>query len=128
MNNWDRLKEIMDVEEVRECINPFCDAVHKLRQEEMCKITCVDCKEWLKQEYKPQILTNSEREYLSAVIKPWIDKVDNIVKYNYDGEQFIQISIKDSRDIDLPCFKRGSMYKGMTVGRKYSLQELEILE
>jgi len=135
MTNWDRLKEIMDIEEIREYTNPFCDAVHKLRQEEMCKITCADCKEWLKKEYKPQILTDKEREYLSAVIKPFRDKIKYIMKEENSEEEWVSITMEawtKQRNEDyliedyliFPSFQTGTMYKGMDTARFYTLEEL----
>lgn len=81
--------------------------------------------------YKEKILTDKEKEYISNVIKPFKDKVSYIVKDTisyYDGD-FIQICVKSNRNnvyqyINLPAFVKGSMYKNMKVGYKYSLKEL----
>lgn len=81
---------------------------------------------------KKPILDEVEKEYLSGIIKPFRDKVVDIFKYIslYDVYEYIGITI---RDIDknvvymyFPSFKKGTMYKGMETGKKYSLEELEL--
>lgn len=78
------------------------------------------------------ILDKQEKEYLSNVIKPFKDSVFGIVKqpqYVNDYE-YISIMIKeesgDHFHMSLPCFKVGTMYKGMEPGKKYSLKDLGI--
>ena len=77
------------------------------------------------------ILNEKEKEYLSAVIKPFRDKVVSIAKYRYsDDNSFIQITVEqiafDGELIDLPRFKSDAMYKGMRAGKQYTLKELEL--
>ena len=74
------------------------------------------------------ILDDKEKEYLSAVIKPFRNKVYTIAKYD-DGvdNYYIQIAIKQYvyfEYIDLPYFKKGTMYKGMELKKEYTLEEL----
>lgn len=94
---------------------------------------CENCKEhffkWLLEEYKESaVLDDVEREYLSAVIKPFRKKVKHIVKINLSGspeEQFIRIVIGNLDFINLPNFNKNTgMYKGMEVDKLYSLEEL----
>lgn len=72
------------------------------------------------------ILDDVEREYLSAVIKPFRDRVRIIYKfrYTYSSSESIVISIKDDNNVYLPSFERGTMYKGMELEKAYSLEEL----
>ena len=75
------------------------------------------------------ILDDVEKRYLSRVIRPWRDKVEYIRKINFDDEdEFIVIIYREreSKAMALPCFKKGTMYKGMEVGKEYSLEELEL--
>ena len=78
----------------------------------------------------PQILDDAERRYLSAVIRPFKDRVKNICKVNFLGVssseyQYLIITLSDgSYNIDLPIFKRDTMYKGMHGGRDYTVEEL----
>lgn len=82
---------------------------------------------WLEQEYKPPILDDVEKAYLSAVIKPfrkdieWIEKIER-----YDGKnEYIHITVKRNEDCcELPTFKKGTMYKGMEANKAYTLEEL----
>ena len=77
----------------------------------------------------PQILDDAEREYLSAVIKPFRDRVKHICRVWYitssSEYQRIYITLSDdSYNIDLPFFKKETMYKGMKIGKAYTLEEL----
>ena len=75
------------------------------------------------------ILDDAKTKYLSRVIIPCRDKVEYIRKINFDDEdEFIVIVYREreSKAMPLPCFKKGTMYKGMEVGKEYSLEELEL--
>lgn len=78
----------------------------------------------------PQILNDSEKKYLSAVIKPFRDRVSHICKLNSlerYGFQYIDIGFTDeSIDMELPIFESGTMYKGMKFAHTYTLEELGI--
>lgn len=82
---------------------------------------------WLEQEYKPPILEDVEKAYLSAVIKPFREGVEYITKIGQHSieKEFIHMSMKDNFDnCTLPDFKKGTMYKGMVRGKEYTLEEL----
>ena len=94
---------------------------------------CGDCKElffkWLLSEYKEPVLDEVEKAYLSAVIKPYKNRVISITKVKdaYETKRFIRIVIKgnDGREeICLPWFKGNTMYNGMKVDKQCTLQEL----
>ena len=71
------------------------------------------------------ILTPNERDYLSAVIRPFRDRVQYITKVKYnDGKCFIRISIDKDNDIDLPSFDESTMYTGLGRSYYYTLGEL----
>lgn len=74
-------------------------------------------------QYKQEILDKQEKEYLSAVIKPFRDKVKYIEKNTYYEKEFIEICVNGER-IGLPCFKENTMYKGMEKYKEYTLEEL----
>ena len=85
------------------------------------------------EEYKEDILDEEEKKYLSAVIKPFRDRVVYIHKVKAgECNQFISIKVKrydydeeDSNEyIDLPYFKEDTMYKNMETDKKYTLEEL----
>ena len=78
---------------------------------------------------KPRsILEPAEKKYLSAVIKPFRNKVYAIVKYDGDNDRYyIQIAVKQSgffEYVNLPYFKKGTMYNGMELDKEYTLEEL----
>lgn len=80
---------------------------------------------WLEEEYDPKILTDKEKAYLSAVIKPFMNNVMSIRKRRSitNEEEFISIELK--RDFfSLPFFAKGTMYKGMKKNKLYTLKEL----
>ena len=80
---------------------------------------------WLEEEYVPDILTDKEKAYLSAVIKPFREEVKNIEKVNsYNGiDQLIFFKVQD-RWCSLPPFKKETLYKCMEADKKYTLEEL----
>lgn len=85
--------------------------------------------EWMLQPYKEPILNKAERECLSAVIKPYKNKVTFIAKSKdlYEAKYFISIVVKGNygrEAIHLPWFKENTMYKGMKIGKEYTLEEL----
>ena len=73
-----------------------------------------------------EILDEQEREYLSSVIRPFRHKVEYIVKFVYPPEEYISIWLLHDEVIDLPFFKKGTMYKGMEKDKKYTLEELSL--
>lgn len=76
-----------------------------------------------------EILDDVEKEYLSAVIRPFKNRISDIVKRNFDSEKsYIVIHINDIETIFLPFFKKNTMYKGMKVDKKYTLKELGLDE
>ena len=86
---------------------------------------------WLDAEHVEPILDEVEKRYLSAVIKPFRDKVQGIKKFNgiYVSHCFDEILVyyeSFGRDLwfSLPPFEKGTMYKGMVAGKVYSLKEL----
>lgn len=98
--------------------NGFCKA----------KLSCSECRkeciEWLCSEC--QILDDAEKKYLSAVIKPFRDKVKYMLK-NSCNEEFISIVLEDKERreyFNFPYFKKGTMYQGMEESKRYTLEEL----
>lgn len=80
---------------------------------------------WLEQEYKPPILDDVEKDYLSSVIKPFRNEVECIVKYMFSEEkEFLAICLHNGEEITLPIFIRRTMYKGMKSRKEYTLKEL----
>lgn len=106
-------------------------AVNILRGNENCNgIMCTDCTKkalmWLLSEAKEPILDDAEREYLSAVIKPFRKMIAYIVKAQDfdDGKQCIRIILQNGDGMHFPYLDDDAMYKGMEVNKDYSLKEL----
>ena len=76
---------------------------------------------------KKPILDDIERRYLSNVIKPFIDRIEYIIKNSaYSPIEWITIKYKDGGATPLPLFEKGTMYKGMEANKRYSLSELGV--
>ena len=101
-------------EECKEVKSGFCFS-------NPCSACREDNIEWLLSE--AQILDDAEKEYLKAVIKPFRDKVKCILKCSNSGE-WIAIKIINDTTINFPYFEKGTMYQGMELNRKYTLEEL----
>lgn len=79
-----------------------------------------------------EVLDAKEKEYLSAVIKPFKKRVIRIekIKTLYGNSEFINIVLYSSisynkeESIQLPYFKKGKMYKGMKLDKEYTLKGL----
>ena len=90
-------------------------------------VTCAD-KEPVSLEsiVNPQILDDAERRSLSAVIKPFRDKVINVGKFLNIAteEEYIAIDIGEERNMVFPDFEANTMYKGMFLRKWYTPEEL----
>ena len=73
----------------------------------------------------PQILDDAEKRYLSAVIRPFRYKVQSVTKgLKINGkEEYIEIDVGGC-PMFFPDFKSNTMYKGMELGKEYTLEEL----
>nr|DAX82257.1 MAG TPA: hypothetical protein [Caudoviricetes sp.] len=105
----------------------YCDLI-EIHREGFCGINSVCCTfaKWLEEEYVPNILTDKEKAYLSAVIKPFRKRIKYIEKIdhsNVNDDQYLCIALENDRCV-LPNFKKGTMYKGMRTGKRYTLEEL----
>lgn len=80
---------------------------------------------WLEEEYDLKILTDKEKAYLSAIIKPFRDKkiIIGKLRHLFGKEEYIWIDI-DGYTFTLPHFEKGEMYKGMGINTFYPLEEL----
>ncbi|MSS13658.1 hypothetical protein [Porcincola intestinalis] len=84
----------------------------------------------IKDIYNPQILDDVEREYLKSFLKPFHEKVGDVVKHRDISEdiyskEYLYIAIGDG-DFTFPSFDSGKMYAGMELDKEYTLDELGI--
>ena len=126
---YDAIKQKLQTTNV---INLYC-AVNDLRtgcddcpKGRNCRECCLKNLEWLNQEYKDPILDDVEREYLSAVIKPFRKKISCIRKSKdpRKGKNYIKIEFCDGDCMFFPNLSNNAMYKGMELDRNYTLEEL----
>lgn len=99
-----------------------------------CNQKCNACRllslTWLFKECKEPILDDAEKKYLSAVIKPFRNRVNYIMKEEtFDcptdcPTEFIHIDLSDGNIADFPNFKANTMYRGMEVDKYYTPEEL----
>ena len=93
-------------------------------RDEFCKKCLCESLEWLNQEYKDPILDDVEREYLSAVIKPFRKKISYIRKSEDLRKKYIKIVLCNGDSMYFPYLANDEMYKGMELGRNYTIEEL----
>lgn len=79
---------------------------------------------WLCEEYKETILDDVEKDYLSAVIKPFRKRIKYIEIRKIGSRQFVYIELSSGDCMSFPNFKENTMYKGMEPRKHYSLDEL----
>ena len=75
------------------------------------------------------VLDAAEKRYLLNIIKPFIKQVKYIIKNKkFSGPyEYISIAYYDSTGhfvLNFPDFKAGRMYKGMEIGKRYTIQQL----
>lgn len=84
--------------------------------------------EWLFEKYQESILDDVEREWLSNIVKPFKVKWIKLEKEVDTDNTFLIVAIQQfdgfDEEWDLPTFKKDTMYKGMKLGRRYTLKEL----
>lgn len=84
-----------------------------------------------KRKIKKPILDEKEKEYLSAVIKPFRNRIIHIVKrnaviYEYIVIRFWEIGSKNITNMYFPVFRKDTMYTGMEINKEYSLEDLNL--
>ena len=82
--------------------------------------------DWLCEEYKEPILTDSEREYLKIVFKPFHKRIEYITKAEDGDGESIDYMYDEEHAAWFPPFEKGTMYKNMELYKWYTLEELGI--
>ena len=113
-------------------------------QDTLCSIYCdknqhdasdLDVLDWLCEEYQEPILDEKEKKYLSAVIKPFRNRIVSIAKIKdwideNSNLEVVEIVLKlpnkyqDLEYVQLPYFEKDTMYKNMKANKRYTLEEL----
>ena len=84
--------------------------------------------------YNPPVLSDEEREYLTAALKPFHEKVKYVEKIvesvssdkGWRDKEHLFVAFYGRGMISMPDFDAGEMYSGMEPDRAYSLDELRI--
>ena len=116
-----------DSESAKQCSKLYC--LSKAIKEvyiDRCKDKSITPLEWLCEEYQEPILTDSEREYLKIVFKPFHKRIENIIKAEDGDGESINYMYDDTHSAWLPPFEKGTMYKNMELCKWYTLEELGI--
>lgn len=85
-------------------------------------------------EIEKPILSDSEKDYLENVLRPFKNRIMYVKKVASLGYECIRyrvhLPIKKYGDMtyELPYFDKGTMYKGMKTEEQYSLEELGLFE
>ena len=128
MRNIEKYKDVLLNAETNDLTCCVIDLFHNGKCPDNCKVCKQKAIEWLLSEYKEPVLDDAEKAYLSALIKPFREKVQCIEKRYEAKEYFIKITVLSNHSIEyicLPYFNLNSgMYKGMIPFRKYNLKEL----
>ena len=116
-------------DELLERVN-VCNWYDYFNSDDDCVQDCKSCEErfvkWLFEDSEKTVLDEKEKEYLSAVIKPFRNRVTSVRKW-YNGIDYrIIIALDNNENLcQLPRFPFGSeMYMGMDINKCYTLQEL----
>lgn len=80
--------------------------------------------DWMSEPYKAPILDDVEKDYLSAVIKPFRKRIKYIAIWDIDSKPFVHIELSGGDCMNFPNFKANTMYKGMEPKKRYTLDEL----
>ena len=135
MKNIEKYKEIvldnMNICDIDTLLRGKCTKEYRA----FCEgFNCTGCRErfikWLLEEAKEPILDDEEKEYLSAVIKPFRKIFVTVYKHRLNNDlEYIAIRVKSLKEDEeenmcFPAFKIGTMYKGMELNKSYTLQEL----
>ena len=78
-------------------------------------------------ERKEEILDETEKRYLTSVIRPFRNEFKNISKkedFIMKGKEYLRIDLKNDDYANFPSFEKGTMYKGMKEDKEYTLKEL----
>lgn len=85
-------------------------------------------------EIEQPILTEKEKRYLENVLKPFKERIMYIQKNILFGYEYIKLGVSlpvsshGNCVCELPCFDKGTMYKGMELYKSYTLEELGLFQ
>ena len=132
MKNIEKYRDVLLNTETNDLTCCVIDLFHNGKCPHSCKVCKQNAIEWLLSEYKEPVLNEVEREYLKAVIRPFRKIIVDVSKHRVNNDlEYIAIRVKSLKEDEeenmcFPAFKIGTMYKGMELDKKYSLEELSL--
>ena len=126
---------IIDAVEDTVIDDPICELHNARTGSYNCDNDCDACKRnalrWLCQEYVEPILNEEEKRILLNIIKafdPFGGEIETIGKFHEDiviGTCHLVLGYKNLFDgVNSPSFPYAKMFKGMEIGKDYTLKEL----
>lgn len=120
-------------------IEEYGNQFYRINEKGLEKETRIICKNMLVKlllgelHVKQPILDDVEKRYLEGVLRPFKDRVICIRKGQVNDLEYINIFLKfftgtGDDGLPFPYFEPNSMYKGMELGKKYTLEELGLFQ
>lgn len=78
--------------------------------------------------FRKDVLDETERKYLKAVLRPFRNRVARVTKLKFLGcsDYSLRVDLEDGDSLSFPNFPAGTMYNGMELYHEYTLEELGI--
>lgn len=78
--------------------------------------------------FRKDVLDETERKYLKAVLRPFRNRVARVTKLKFPGcsDYSLRVDLEDGDSLSFPNFPAGTMYNGMELYHEYTLEELGI--
>ena len=79
-------------------------------------------------QFRKDVLDETERKYLKAVLRPFRNRVVRVTKLKFPGcsDYYLRVDLEDGDSLSFPNFPTGTMYNGMELYHEYTLEELGI--
>lgn len=132
---WDNFKEKICMWHCEKCIFGPTKCFKSCNERSWINNKDMYSDKFLDQEFEieePDILDKKEKEYLSAIIKPFRNRVISVKKVECSNNSYFinikvisELSPSRTENIFLPYFQN-EMYKGMEKNKKYTLEELDL--
>lgn len=79
-------------------------------------------------QFRKDILDETEREYLKAVLRPFRNRVVRVTKLKLPAcsDYNLRADLENGDSLTFPSFSAGTMYNGMELYHEYTLEDLGI--
>lgn len=77
-------------------------------------------------QFRKDVLGETERKYLKAVLRPFRNRDLMVIKARRGSLDYLIIDFGNEDSVAFPDFPRGTMYNGMELYHEYTLEELGI--